>query len=155
MAWSTCQIIRFPVFFRCGDLLFYLPDQLRQLHFALGFRFRVDIPGHALAVDDGGVTALPQVVIDPTDTSGARFAPLSLAGLEGAGDGFLGYGLLSGFRFGSPDPPVDLVRCVLPHGVSDVSVCVQGGGAGHVANDGAQGLDIHPMLQRGCGEGMP
>ena len=65
MAWSTCQIIRFPVFFRCGDLLFYLPDQLRQLRFALGLGLCVHIPGHALAVNDGGVAALPQVVIDP------------------------------------------------------------------------------------------
>ena len=90
MAWSTCQIIRFPVFFRCGDLLFYLPDQLRQLHFALGLGLCVHIPGHALAVDDGGVAALPQVVIDPADATSARFAPLPLAGLEGAGGRFPG-----------------------------------------------------------------
>ena len=99
-------------------------NQSGQFFLTLRLRFGVDIPGHALAVDDGGVAALSQVVIDPTDTSGARFAPLSLAGLEGAGDGFLGYGLLSGFRFGSPDPPADFVRRALPHGVGDMGVGV-------------------------------
>ena len=95
------------------------------------------------------------MVIDSVDTSGARFAPLSLVGLEGAGDGFLGHGLLSGFRFGSPDPPVDLVRCVLSHGIGNVCVGVEGGGAGHVADDGAQGLDVHAVLQGSGGEGVP
>ena len=72
----------------------------------------------------GGVTALPQVVIDSVDTSGARFAPLTLADLERAGGRFLGCRFPPGFRFGSPDPPVDFVRRVLPHGVGDMGVGV-------------------------------
>ena len=76
------------------------------------------------------------MVVDLADTSSARFAPLSLAGLEGAGDWLPGYGFLSGFRFGSSDSPVDLIRRALPHGVSDVGVDVQSGGAGDMANDG-------------------
>ena len=64
------------------------------------------------------------MVIDSVDTSGARFAPLSLVGLEGAGGWFLGDGFLSGFRVGSPDPPVDLVRRALPHGIGDMGVGV-------------------------------
>ena len=124
IAWSTCYIFRFHTVFSSDDLCLHFPDQFCQLFLTLGFRFRVDVPGYALAVDDGGIAALPQVVVDLADTSGARFAPLSLVGSEGAGDGFLGHGLLSGFRFGSPDPPVDLVRRALPHGVGNMGVGV-------------------------------
>ena len=152
---STCRFLLLRLLFSGGDLRLRFPDQFCQLFLALCLRFRVDVPGHALAIDDGGVTALPQVVIDLANASGAWFAPLSLTGLEGTGDGFLGHELLSGFRFGSPDPPVDFVRRALPHGVGDVGVGVQGGGAGHMADDGAQGLDVHAMLQGGGGEGVP
>ena len=95
------------------------------------------------------------MVVDLADTAGARFAPLSLVGLEGAGGWFLGCRFLPGFRFGSPDSLVDLVRRVLPHGIGDVGVGVQGGGAGHMADDGAQGLDVHAVFQGGGGEGVP
>ena len=140
IAWSTCYIFRFHTVFSSDDLCLHFPDQFCQLFLTLGFRFRVDVPGHALAVDDGGVAALPQVVIDLANASGAWFAPLSLVGLEGAGGWFLGCRFPPGFRFGSPDSLVDLVRRVLPHGIGDVGVGVQGGGAGHMADDGAQGL---------------
>ena len=91
------------------------------------------------------VPPFPQVVIDLADTAGARFAPLSLVGLEGAGGWFLGGGFLSGFRFGSPDSLVDLVRRVLPHGIGDVGVGVQGGGGGDMADDGERVLTSIPF----------
>ena len=80
IAWSTCYIFRFHTVFSSDDLCLHFPDQFCQLFLTLGFRFRVDVPGHALAVDDGGVAALPQVVIDLANASGAWFAPLSLVG---------------------------------------------------------------------------
>ena len=45
----------------------------------------VDIAGDALSIDDGGVAALPQVIIDLADTAGAGLAALALIGLEGRG----------------------------------------------------------------------
>ena len=128
---STCRTFLFCLFFSGGDLCLHFPDQFCQLFLTLGFRLRVDVPAHAPAVDDGGVAALPQMAVDLADASGTRFAPLSLVGLEGAGGWFLGCRFLPGFRFGSPDSLVDLVRRVLPHGIGDVGVGVQGGGAGH------------------------
>ena len=41
------------------------------------------------------------------------------------------------------------------HIICDVSVDVQCGGAGDVADDGGQGLHIHPMFQRIGGENVP
>ena len=137
-----------------GDLRLHFPDQFCQLFLTLGFRFRVDIPGHALAIEDGGVTALPQVVVDLADTAGARFAPLSLAGLECAGRRFLGCHFPHGLRFGSPDPPVDLVRRALPHGIGDVGVGVQGKPCRIVAQRAGQRFHVHPAFQRQRCEGM-
>ena len=67
-----------------GNLRLHLPDQFGQLRLALGLRCRVDVPGHALAVDLGGVATLPQVAIDLGDTPGARFAVLALDRLKGS-----------------------------------------------------------------------
>ena len=92
--------------------------------------------------------------VDLADTAGARFAPLSLVGLEGAGRQFLGC-LPVIFWLRLSDPPVDLIRRALPHGVGDVGVGVQRGGAGHMADDGGQRLDVHSVLQGGGGEGVP
>ena len=51
------------------------------------------------------------------------------------------------------DAPVDLHRRLLPHLVGDMGVGVQRGGAGHMAQDGGQRLDVHPIGQGGGGEG--
>ena len=40
----------------------------------------------------------------------------------------------------------------MPHFVGDVGVDVQRGGAGDVANNGGQGLDVHAMFQGVGGE---
>ena len=83
--WSACQFCLPPPLVFRGDLRLHLPDQGGQLFLTLRLRFGVDVPGHAPAVDDGGVAALPQVVVDLADASGARLAPLAFVGLEGAG----------------------------------------------------------------------
>lgn len=41
------------------------------------------------------------------------------------------------------------------HLVRDMSVDVQRGAAGHMADDRGKGLHIHAVLQGGSGEGMP
>ena len=86
--WSTCQCRSFFPFFPGGDLRLHLPDQFGQLHLALGLCFRIHVLGHALAVDLGGVAALPQVVIELGDTPGARFAVLALDRLKGGSAGW-------------------------------------------------------------------
>ena len=53
------------------------------------------------------------------------------------------------------DALVDLHRCFLPHLVSDMGVSVQRGGAGHMAQDSGQRLDVHPVGQGVGGEGVP
>lgn len=85
------------------------------------------------------LAAFPQVVVDLRDTAGAWLAPLSFMGLEGAGRQLLVRSLLLFPRLGLADALVDLVRRALPHGVSDVGVDVQSGGAGDMANDGGYG----------------
>ena len=57
------------------------------------------------------------------------------------------------FRLG--DTPVDLHRRFLPHLVSNMGVGVQRGGAGHMAQDGGQRLNVHSVGQGVGGEGMP
>ena len=94
---STCRTFLFCLFFPGGDLRLHFPDQFCQFFLTLLLRFGVDVPGHALAVDDGGVAALPQMAVDLADASGTWFASLSLVGLEGAGGWLLGGGFLSGF----------------------------------------------------------
>ena len=153
--WSACQLCLSPPLIFRGDLRLHLPDQGGQFFLALRLGFGVDIPCHAPTVDDGGVAALPQVGVDPADAAGARLAPLAFVGPEGAGRQFLGRSLPLFPRLGLADAPVDLVRRALPHGVGDVGVGVQGGGAGYMADDGAQSLDVHPVLQGGGGEGVP
>ena len=71
------------------------------------------------------------------------------------GGGFWGATSRLGFGSALPIPPVDLVRRALPHGIGDVGVGVQGGGAGHMADNGAQRLDVHAVFQGGGGEGVP
>ena len=82
--WSTRQFSPFSPFSLSGELRLHLPDQLCQLRLALGFCFRVDVPGHALPVDLGGVATLPQVVIDLGDTPGARLTVFALDWLAAA-----------------------------------------------------------------------
>ena len=49
------------------------------------------------------------------------------------------------------DALVDLHRCPLAHLVGDMRVGVHGGGAGYMAQDGGQRLDVHSMGQGiGC-----
>ena len=60
--------------------------------------------------------------------------------------------LLCNLRLG--DALVDLHRRFLPHLVSDMGVGIQRGGAGHMAQDGGQRLNIHSIGQGVGGEGM-
>ena len=94
------------------------------------------------------------MVVDLADTAGAWLAPLSLMGLKGAGGGFTGrsFGRLRGSV--SSNPLIDFCRCGALHLVGDMGVDVQGGGTGHMADDGGEGLDIHAVLQGGGGEGV-
>ena len=53
------------------------------------------------------------------------------------------------------DAPVDFHRRLLSHLISDMGVGVQRGRAGHMAQDGGQRLDVHPVGQGvGC-KSMP
>ena len=150
--WSTCQCRPFFPFFPGGDLRLHLPDQLGQLHLALGLCFRIHVLGHALAVDLGGVAALPQVVIELGDTPGSRFAVLALDRLKGGSAGW--FRRLPLRRFSPGDGPVNFVRRLLPHFVGDMGVHVQRGGTGHVADDCGQGFHVHPVLQSAGGKGV-
>ena len=131
--WSTRQFSPFSPFSLSGELRLHLPDQLCQLRLALGFCFRVDVPGHALPVDLGGVATLPQVVIDLGDTPGARLTVFALDWLEGSSAGRFRCFLVR--RLCPGDGPVDFVRRLLPHFVGDMGVHVQRGGTGHMADD--------------------
>ncbi|WP_158099858.1 hypothetical protein [Pseudoflavonifractor sp. An44] len=83
--------ILFQPFFFPGDLRFHLLDQVCQHFLTFLSGLGVHITGVFFAVwPDGGVTALPQMVVDLADTAGAWLAPLSLMGLKGAGGGFAG-----------------------------------------------------------------
>lgn len=74
--------------------------------------------------------------------------------LEG-GHGALPGLLLLWFDFRLGDAQVDFHRRSLPHLVGDMGVGVQRGSAGHMAQDGGQRLDVHPVGQGIGGEGMP
>lgn len=116
----------------------------------------VDIPGEASAVGEPwGVSSFPEVFVDLADAPSAGFAALAFVGLEGGG-GWLSWGcvyILRGFRFG--DPTVDLRRCGFPHLVRDMGVDVQCCCGGNMTNDGGESLDVHAVLQRCGGKGVP
>jgi hypothetical protein len=70
-----------------GDLRFHLEDHLRQQLLTFLPGLGVDISGVLLAIrPDGGVAALPQMVVDLSDASGPRFTPLAFVGLECTGN---------------------------------------------------------------------
>ena len=72
-----------------GDLRFHLEDHLRQQPLTVLSGFSVDVAGMLFAVrPDGGVAALPQVVVDLSDASGSRLTPLAFVGLECTGGRF-------------------------------------------------------------------
>lgn len=146
----------FQPFFFPSDLRFHLLDQVCQQCLTFPSGLSVHIAGVFFAIwPDGGVAALPQMVVDLADTAGAWLAALALVGLKGAGGGFAGRSF-SGVRGGvSSNPLIDFCRCGALHLVGDMGVDVQGSGAGHMADDGGEGLDIHAVLQGGGGEGMP
>ena len=74
--------------------------------------------------------------------------------LEG-GHGALFWFLLLRIDFHLGEALVDLYRCPLPHLVGDMGVGVQRGGTGHMAQDGREGLNVHPVGQGVGGEGVP
>ena len=81
----------FQPFFVSGDFRFHLLDQVCQQFLTFLSDLGVHIAGVFFAIwPDGGVAALPQMVVDLADTAGAWLAPLTLVGLKGAGDGFAG-----------------------------------------------------------------
>ena len=90
------------------------------------------------------------MVIDLCDAACPWLAVLSFDGLEGGPGGlFRNRGFL--MRFYLCNGPVNFSRSRLPHLIGDVGVHVQRGGAGDVADNGGQGLDVHSMFQRvGC-----
>ena len=71
--------------------------------------------------------------------------------LEG-GHGALFWLLLLRFDFHLSDALVDLYRCFLPHLIGDMGVGVQCGGAGHMAQDSGECLDVHSIGQGVGGE---
>jgi len=141
--------------FLCCDFRLHLPDEFRQLFLAFCLSFGIDVPGHAPAVDDGGVSALPKVVVNLADAARAGFASLSFVGLKGAGGRFPGS--ISRFcRWGFLTNALINLCCRSPlHFVCNMGVDIQRGAAGHMADDSGERLYIHPVLQGGSGEGMP
>ena len=138
----------------CGDFLLHLLDQLGQLFLTLFLCFGIYIPSHALSIDNGRVSAFPEVFADLADTAGAGLAALALVGLEGGGrrDSWRRVNLLGGFTFG--DPTVDLSGGSPLHLARHMGVDIQGSAAGHMADDGRKGLDVHTVLQGSGGKGV-
>lgn len=94
------------------------------------------------------------MVVDLGDTACARFMPLVFVRLEGAGGGLSRCCLCLHLWFNSGDALVDFCCRRSPHLVRDVGVYVQRSAAGHMADDGGQGLDVHAVFQRGGSEGV-
>ena len=103
---------------------------------------------------DGGIPALPEMIVDLADTAGTGLAPLAFVGLKGAGSRLSG----RSFRFclcGFPSNSlVDLCRCGPLHLIRNVGVDVQCGATGHMTDDCGERLHIHTMFQGGGGKGM-
>ena len=88
---SACLFFQLQPLLFCGNLRFHLEDHLCQQLFAVLSGFSVDVAGMLFAVrPDGGVTALPQMVVDLSDAPSAWFAAFPLVRLEGAGSMFSG-----------------------------------------------------------------
>ena len=93
----------FQPFFVSGDLRFHLLDQACQKFLTLLPGLGVHIAGVFFAVwPDGGVAALPQMIVDLADTAGAWLAALTLVGLKGAGGGFAGRSVGGGVCLPTP-----------------------------------------------------
>ena len=101
---------------------------------------------------DGGVAALPQVVIDLCDASGAWLAALALVRLEGAGSGLSWHRLILHLCLRFDDALVNLHCCCTAHLIGDMGVDVQRSAAGNVTNHRGESFDIHSMLQGHGGE---
>lgn len=136
-----------------GDLHFHLEDHLRQQPLTVLSGLGVDVAGMLFAVrPDGGVAALPQVVIDLCDASGAWLATFTLVRLEGAGSGLSWHWLILHLCLRFDAALVNLhCRCTA-HLIGDMGVDVQRGAAGHMPDYRGEGLDIHSMLQGHGGE---
>lgn len=138
----------------CGDFLLHLLDQLGQLFLTLFLCFGIYIPSHALSIDNGRVSAFPEVFADLADTAGAGLAALALVGLEGGGRRVSWHrvNFLGGFAF--DNSTVYLSGGGPLHLVGHMGIDVQRGTAGHMANDGRKSLDVHTVLQGSGGEGV-
>ena len=70
-------------FFGLRDLRFHLPDKLRQLCLTLTLSASVNVPGIDLTVRPfGGISSLPQVVVDLRQAASPPFSVLALVWLE-------------------------------------------------------------------------
>ena len=112
----------------------------------------VDAFGVLGAVRPGGrVAALEEVVVDLGDAAGS--------GLSGAPHDRLEVSericLRRVLRYLIAQSPVDLGGGLAKHVAGDVGVNVQGGGRRHMAQHGGEGLDVHAVLQRHGGKGVP
>lgn len=138
-----------------GDLRLHLPDEGSQLFLIFLPGVPVDIPGVLFAVrPDGGVSALPEVFFDLLEVAGSWPAAGGLDGGElrlRAGGIFF---LPGRCRLHARDPLVDAHRRLPAHLVGDVGVGVQSGGRRHMADDGGEGLDVHPVFQGHGGKGV-
>ena len=116
----------------------------------------VDVAGVLFSVRaNGGIAPLLELLIDLGDAARTGFAPLSSVGLKCAGSWFPGRCFGHCLRLNSADPPVNLYSRCPAHLIGDVGVDVHRGGAGDVADDGGEGLDVHAVLQENCGKCMP
>ena len=142
-------------FFLRSNLPLHFLNHDRQLFFAFFTGFGIDITGDSLAVGiSGRVFALPEVVVELVDTTGACFAVLALVWLEAALIGVLLLFVRRHRCVGLSYLMVDLHRRLLLHGVGHMGVDVQGRCRGDVTDDGRERLDIHSMLQRHGRKGM-
>ena len=131
---------------RFCDLGAYLPNHLLEHRFAFLQRMCVDIPGMLLTVrPDGRVSALPEVLVDLTDTAGSRSAPLCFDRGE-----LLTADYFFDLRFGSVcfcDSLVDFHGGAFLHLSGDMRVDIQRCAGGCMPYDGGQGFEIHAMFQ--------
>ena len=79
----------------------------------------------------------------------------ALFSLECGHSAFLWCVFLYRLWIGLCDTHIDFRRRFLPHLIGDVGVGVQRGGAGHMPQNGRQGLDVHSVSQSIGGEGVP
>ena len=136
----------------CLPLGVQLLDEHLQLLLTFLTGMGVDAFGVLGAVRPGGrVTALKEVVAEFCDAAGSRLAGAPHDRLEVSERICLGRVL----RHLIAQPPVDLGSSFTQHVAGNVGIDIQRCRSRHMAQHGRECLDVHAVLQRHGGKGMP